>query len=79
MRKFVVVGSFLAISAAAAKTTLETEYWTQRMVALSSVWSLKTISNTDLKRVQNAELIQVEPLYILSSVLYFFTVLVSGS
>lgn len=29
------------------------------MVALSSIWSLKTITNTDLKRVQNAELIQV--------------------
>jgi hypothetical protein len=29
------------------------------MVALSSVWNLKTITNTDLKRAQNVELIQV--------------------
>jgi len=58
-RKFVVTGSFLAFTIAAAKTTVETDYWTQRMVALSSVWSLKSITNTDLKRAQSAELIQV--------------------
>ena len=57
--KFVVIGSFLALSVAAASTSVETEYWTQKMVALSSVWSLKSITNTDLKRAQNAELIQV--------------------
>ncbi|KIM44829.1 hypothetical protein M413DRAFT_67386 [Hebeloma cylindrosporum] len=55
---FVSVTSFLAFSLAATQTTLETEYWTERMVAVSSVWTLKTITNTDLKRAQTAELIQ---------------------
>jgi len=57
--KFVTVTSFLAFSLAATQTTIETEYWTERMVAVSSVWTLKTITNTDLKRAQTAELIQV--------------------
>ncbi|KAF8159829.1 hypothetical protein B0H34DRAFT_704954 [Crassisporium funariophilum] len=55
---FVVIGSFLAFTIAASQTTAETEFWAERMVALSSVWSLKAITNTDLKRAQNAELIQ---------------------
>lgn len=59
LNKFVVVGSFVALTVASAKTTIETEYWAQRMVALSSVWNLKTITNTDLKRAQNVQLIQV--------------------
>ena len=57
--KFVTVTSFLAFSLAATQTTIETEYWTERMVAASSVWTLTTITNTDLKRAQTAELIQV--------------------
>lgn len=44
---------------AAIQTTSETEYWKKRMVTLSSVWNLKSITNTDLKRVQYTELIQV--------------------
>jgi rhomboid-like protein len=58
-RKFVVFGSCLAISIAAYKTSSETEYWKKKMVALSSVWNLKAITNTDLKRAQHSELIQV--------------------
>ena len=49
----------LAFSLAAAQTTLETESWTERMMSVSSVWSVKAITNTDLKRAQNAAVIQV--------------------
>ncbi|PPQ96801.1 hypothetical protein CVT26_006204 [Gymnopilus dilepis] len=55
---FVTATSFAAFILAAAQTTIETEYWTERMKALSPVWSVKSISNTDLKRAQNSELIQ---------------------
>ncbi|KAF8801330.1 hypothetical protein BYT27DRAFT_7198411 [Phlegmacium glaucopus] len=75
---FVVVGSLLGFTVAAATTTVETEYWTQRMVALSSVWSLKSITNTDLKRAQNAELIQGlrEKLASINSVISNFPILI---
>ena len=62
--KFVVVGSCLAITIAAFKTTSETEYWKKRMVTLSSVWNLKSITNADLKRAQHTELIQVSNIYL---------------
>lgn len=52
----------LAFSLAAAQTTLETESWTERMMSVSSVWSVKAITNTDLKRAQTAALIQVRVL-----------------
>ena len=58
-RKFVVVGSFLLFNVAAVKTTTETENLKKKMVALSSVLSLKSITNTDLKRVQNSDLVRV--------------------
>lgn len=44
---------------ASSETHLDTEEWKQKMKTLSPVWSVKTITNTDLKRAQNAELIQV--------------------
>ena len=72
--KFVVVGSCLAITIAAAKTTSETEYWKKRMVALSSVWDLKSITNTDLKRAQYTELIQVSNI-----ISFFLPVLFEGN
>ncbi|KAF9526093.1 hypothetical protein CPB83DRAFT_870558 [Crepidotus variabilis] len=55
---FVSATGFLAFMIAATETSLETEYWTERMSTLSPVWTVKTITNTDLKRAQNAELIQ---------------------
>ncbi|PPQ79671.1 hypothetical protein CVT25_003245 [Psilocybe cyanescens] len=55
---FATLASFLAFSVAAAQTDLETDHWIERMVAVAPVWSVKAISNTDLKRAQNAELIQ---------------------
>ena len=58
-RKFVVAGSCLAITIAATQTTSETEYWKKRMVAISSVWNMKSITNTDLKRAKYTEFIQV--------------------
>ncbi|KAF8972677.1 hypothetical protein BDZ97DRAFT_1649500 [Flammula alnicola] len=56
--KFASITSFLAFSVAATQTSIETEYWTERMAAVSSIWSVKPITNTDLKRAQTAELIQ---------------------
>ena len=44
---------------AATETHIETEYWKEKMTTLSPIWGVKTITNTDLKRAQNAELIQV--------------------
>ncbi|KDR68010.1 hypothetical protein GALMADRAFT_231645 [Galerina marginata CBS 339.88] len=55
---FATLTSFLAFTYAATQTTIETDHWTERMLASSPVWNVKTITNTDLKRAQNAELIQ---------------------
>ncbi|PPQ73067.1 hypothetical protein CVT24_001612, partial [Panaeolus cyanescens] len=52
-----VVGSVIFVLAA-AQTNYETEFWKAKLASLSPVWSVKAITNTDLKRVQNAELIQ---------------------
>lgn len=57
--KFVSVTSFFAFAFAATQTHVETESLKEKMRSLSPVWSVKAITNTDLKRVQNAELIQV--------------------
>lgn len=57
--QFVGLTCALAFSLASTQTTVETENWTQRMLSVSSVWSVKTITNTDLKRAQTAQLIQV--------------------
>lgn len=59
LEQFVVITSFLAFVYAGTETHLETQHWKEKMTTLSSVWSVKTITNTDLKRAQNAELIQV--------------------
>lgn len=72
-RKFVAVVSFLGFSAAAAQTTVETEYWARRMAASSSIWSLKAITNMDLKRAQNIELIRVSICDILSMLFTVYT------
>jgi rhomboid-like protein len=53
------VTSFFAFVLAATQTHVETEYWKEKMMSQSPIWSVKTITNTDLKRAQNAELIQV--------------------
>ena len=59
LEQFVVVTSLLAFMYAGTTTQLETENWKKRMTALSPVWSVRTITNTDMKRAQAAELIQV--------------------
>ncbi|KAJ2930532.1 hypothetical protein H1R20_g6565, partial [Candolleomyces eurysporus] len=55
---FVAFGSLFAFSYAAATTNVETEYWKKRLQSTSSVWSLQSVTTTDLKRAQNAELIR---------------------
>ena len=65
--KFVAFGSFLAFSYAASRTNIETEYWTKRLLSMSSTWQFHGITTTDLKRVQNAELIRVSLLLALKS------------
>ncbi|KAF9564290.1 hypothetical protein CPC08DRAFT_705466 [Agrocybe pediades] len=55
---FVAVGSFFAVTLAATQTTIETEHWTERMLSVSPIWNVKALTNQDLKRAQNAELIQ---------------------
>ncbi|KAF8199109.1 hypothetical protein BJ912DRAFT_845165 [Pholiota molesta] len=56
--KFVGTTSAFAFALAAIWTTQDTESRVDRMTTLSPVWSVKTITNADLKRVQNAEMIQ---------------------
>ncbi|TFK25573.1 hypothetical protein FA15DRAFT_668269 [Coprinopsis marcescibilis] len=50
--------SLFAFSYAASRTNIETEYWKKRLTDTSSVWLYQSITTTDLKRVQNAELIR---------------------
>ena len=57
--QFVAIASMSAFVLAATETHVETEYWKEKMTSLSPVWGVKTITNTDLKRAQNGELIQV--------------------
>ncbi|KAH9479680.1 Presenilins-associated rhomboid-like protein, mitochondrial [Psilocybe cubensis] len=55
---FATVASTFALVFASVQTSIETDEWIERMVAVAPIWSVKAISNTDLKRAQNAELIQ---------------------
>ena len=57
--QFVAIASMSTFVLAATETHVETEYWKEKMTSLSPVWGVKTITNTDLKRAQNGELIQV--------------------
>lgn len=57
--QFATLASSFAFIYASIQTSIETDEWIERMVAVAPVWSVKAISNTDLKRAQNAELIQV--------------------
>ena len=65
-----MVTSLLAFVYAGTETQRETENWRKKMTTLSPVWTVKTITNTDLKRAQNAELIQVS---VLSERKQYFT------
>jgi len=65
-----MITSFLAFVYAGTETQHETESWKKKMTTLSPVWTVKTITNTDLKRAQNAELIQVS---VLSERKQYFT------
>ncbi|KAF9482634.1 hypothetical protein BDN70DRAFT_852962 [Pholiota conissans] len=55
---FVGIASYFTFSLAASITTVQTETIVERMVEASPIWAVKTITNADIKRVQNANLIQ---------------------
>ncbi|KAM6496844.1 hypothetical protein JOM56_007317 [Amanita muscaria] len=55
---FALGGSCLAFGYAAVSTNMETDMWAEKLVTLSPVWSMQSISNLDIKRAQNAELIK---------------------
>lgn len=55
---FAGIGSIFAFCYAASRTNIETEYWKKRISEASSVWSLQSMTSTDLKRAQNSEVIR---------------------
>ncbi|KAF5316468.1 hypothetical protein D9619_006592 [Psilocybe cf. subviscida] len=54
---FVGLTSFVLYTVAAVQTSVETEYWTERLTAASAVWSVKPIKNEDLQRAQHQDLV----------------------
>ncbi|RDB15879.1 Presenilins-associated rhomboid-like protein, mitochondrial [Hypsizygus marmoreus] len=55
---FFLAGSCVVFSYAAIRTNLETEIWTKKLSSASYGWHTQSITNLDLKRAQNAELIK---------------------
>ncbi|PFH51027.1 hypothetical protein AMATHDRAFT_59958 [Amanita thiersii Skay4041] len=55
---FVLAGSWLAFTYAAINTNIETEIWVRELSKTFPEWSAGSITNIDLKRAQNAELIR---------------------
>ncbi|KAF7771031.1 hypothetical protein Agabi119p4_7005 [Agaricus bisporus var. burnettii] len=55
---FVAFGTLIAVSYAAQRTNIETEYWKKKLNAVSASWMSAAVTTLDIKRAQQAEFIK---------------------